>query len=153
MQAFIEHASGWADEGAADQVFLVAGLFAHEDDAGIPRAFPEDHVRGLFIEVATLTVIGVTMHRRQRKFVRDRVAQRRAEYLRPRGDAMLFERARHPGSHRPVVLLQRLARAIRICPPLVLFNSVCLLTLARELAIDDFARAFGGVLFGMIELE
>ena len=48
----VEELSGWADEGAAGGVFLVAGLFADDDEFGVSGAFAEDGLGGVATDVA-----------------------------------------------------------------------------------------------------
>ena len=45
LQAFVEEAAGGADEGAAGDVLLVAGLFADKEQRRADRAFAEHHLR------------------------------------------------------------------------------------------------------------
>src|SRR5438045_1079853 len=57
-EGFVEQAAGGADEGLAGEVFLVAGLFADEDEAGGGGAFAEDDVGGAAVEGAALAFGG-----------------------------------------------------------------------------------------------
>jgi hypothetical protein len=53
-----------------------------------------------------------------------------------------------------MVLLRRFAQAIIAVSPLLgVFGGVAVLALARQLAVNHLARAFGGILFRVIELE
>ena len=51
-QRAVEELAGGADERAAGQILLVAGLLADEQDAGVERAFAEHRLGGAFVEVA-----------------------------------------------------------------------------------------------------
>ena len=58
VERFIEQATGGADEGVALPIFRVAGHFADEHQTGAPRAFAEDGLRGVFVELAPLAMGG-----------------------------------------------------------------------------------------------
>ena len=48
----VEELAGGSDEGEGLEVFLVAGLFADEEEGGFGLAASGDGVRGVFVEVA-----------------------------------------------------------------------------------------------------
>jgi len=52
LQRLVEELPGWADEGPALQVLLVAGLLADEDDLGARLALAEDGLGAGLVEVA-----------------------------------------------------------------------------------------------------
>jgi len=56
-EGFIEDPSGGADEGFAGTVFLVAGLFADEDDFGGGGALAEDGLGGVAVEGAAVAFL------------------------------------------------------------------------------------------------
>ena len=58
FEDFVEQLPGGADERLAGLVLAVARLLADEDDAGVPRAFPEDRLRRVLVEVAALAELG-----------------------------------------------------------------------------------------------
>jgi hypothetical protein len=47
LEGFVEHSAGGSDEGFAGEVFLVAGLFADEDEVGVIAAFAVDTWRSI----------------------------------------------------------------------------------------------------------
>jgi hypothetical protein len=58
FEGAVEQFAGGTDEGAAFDVFVVAGLFADEDDFGGLGSFTEDGLGGIFVEGAALAVAG-----------------------------------------------------------------------------------------------
>lgn len=54
-EAPIEELASRADQGAASDIFLVAGLFGNEENSGINGSFAENGLCCISIELATLT--------------------------------------------------------------------------------------------------
>jgi hypothetical protein len=57
-QRLVEDPAGRTDEGFPGLVLLVAGLLAQEQETGGGRAFPEDRLGGVAVQVAGLTAGG-----------------------------------------------------------------------------------------------
>jgi hypothetical protein len=54
LEGPVEHLAGGSDERPAQEILLIAGLLADEQERRAARALPEDSLRGVLVEVAAL---------------------------------------------------------------------------------------------------
>jgi hypothetical protein len=59
FEAAIEQPAGGTDKGPAGQILLIARLLADKDDLGFQRAFAEDDLRGIPVEITTGAAFGL----------------------------------------------------------------------------------------------
>ena len=72
LQRLVQHSAGRSDKGVAGHIFLIARLFTDEQQCGASRPFPEDRLRGGFIEVAARAGGGGVPQRREGQFGREK---------------------------------------------------------------------------------
>jgi hypothetical protein len=63
----VQQAAGWPDEWLSGEIFLVAGLLAHHDDARARRAVPENCLRRVPVKFARFAFLGKIAQLRERR--------------------------------------------------------------------------------------